>query len=147
MQVVLIEDVKSLGKKGELVTVSDGYARNFLFPRKLAKEASAQALTEIKNRADSAKHKEAVEIAAASAAAEALQGKTVKIIAKAGSQGRLFGSVTGKEVAEQLRQTLSVEIDRRKITMDDIKTYGTFPIEIKLGHGISASFYALVTGE
>lgn len=147
MQVVLMQDVKSLGKKGELVNVAEGYARNFLFPRKLAAPANAQALNELKNRENAAKHKLEVETAAAKQAAETLEGKTVKLLAKAGSQGRLFGSVTSKEVAEQLRKELGVEVDRRKISIEDIKAYGTYPAEIKLYNGISAKFFILVTGE
>lgn len=147
MKVVLSADVKSLGKKGEMVNVSDGYARNFLFPRKLAVEANAQVLSELKNREDAAKHKIETEIAEAKKAAALLEGQTVKLIAKAGSQGRLFGSVTAREVAEQLHQNLDIPVDKRKITIEDIKTFGTYPAEIKLYQGISAAFYVLVTGE
>jgi len=147
MKVVLTQDVKALGKKGEMVTVADGYARNFLFPRKWAIEANAQAMTELKNREDAAKHKIESDTAAAKAAAAALEGKTVRIEAKAGSQGRLFGSVTVKEVAEQLQKELGVEVDRRKITLEDIKNYGTFPAEIKLYSGVTAKFFVLVAGE
>ena len=100
MQVVLTQDVKSLGKKGELVNVAEGYARNFLFPRKLAAPANAQALGELKAPESAAKHKIEVETAEAKQAAALLEGQTVKLIAKAGAQGRLFGSVTSKEVAE-----------------------------------------------
>jgi len=147
MKVVLTQDVKTLGKKGELVNVAEGYARNFLFPRKLAMEANAQAMSELKNRELSAQRKQALELAAAKEAAAALEGRTVKVIAKAGGQGRLFGSVTSKEVAEQLHKELGVEADRRKISIDDIKNYGTYPAEIKLPQGVSATFYVLVTGE
>ena len=147
MKVVLTQDVKSLGRKGELVSVAEGYARNFLFPRKLAMEANAQALSELKNRENAAKHKQETELAAAKQAAALLEGQTVRLLAKAGGQGRLFGSVTAKEVAERLHETLGVEVDRRKITIEDIKHYGTYPAEIKLHQGVSATFYVLVTGE
>ena len=147
MKVVLTQDVKSLGKKGQLVSVADGYARNFLFPRGLAVEANAQALNELKNRENAVKHKLAEETAAARGAAALLEGRTVKLVAKAGSQGRLFGSITPKEVAERLQQELGVEVDRRKITLEDIKNYGTYPAEIKLFSGISAKFFVLVAGE
>ncbi len=147
MKVVLNEDVKSLGKKGEMVNVSDGYARNFLFPRKLAVEANAQALNELKNRENAARHKLETETAAAKAAAAALEGKTVKLVARAGSQGRLFGSITSKEVAEQLQKETGVPVDKRKITIEDIKNFGTYPAEIKLYSGISASFFVMVAGE
>ena len=147
MKVVLTQDVKTLGKKGELVNVAEGYARNFLFPRKLAAQANAQAMAELKNRENAAKHKLAAETAAAKQAAGALEGKTVKVIARAGGQGRLFGSVTSKEVADQLHRELGVEADRRKITIEDIKNYGTYPAEIKLHQGVVARFYVLVMGE
>ena len=147
MKVVLTQDVKSLGKKGEMVSVADGHARNFLFPRKLAVEANAQALSELKNREAAAAHKIKVETDAAKAAAAKLEGRTVKFIAKAGSQGRLFGKITAKEVAEALSKELGVEADRRKITMEDVKNFGTYDAEIKLYQGISAKFFVLVTGE
>ena len=147
MKVVLTQDVKSLGKKGEMVNVADGHARNFLFPRKLAVEANAQAMAELKNREAAAQHKIKVETDAAKAAAAKLDGQTVKLIAKAGSQGRLFGSVTAKEVAQALRKELGVEVDRRKITIEDIKNFGTYEAEIKLYSGISAKFFVMVTGE
>jgi len=147
MKVVLTQDVKALGKKGEMVTVADGHARNFLFPRKLAIEANAQAMTELKNREAAAAHKVKVETDAAKAAAAKLDGQTVKLIAKAGEQGRLFGSVTAKEVAETLGKNFGVEADRRKITIDDIKNFGTYPAEIKLYTGISAKFFVMVAGE
>ena len=97
MKVVLLQDVKGHGKKGELCNVSDGYARNFLFPKKLAVEADNAALNELKNREEAKEHHLKEEIAAANALAEKLNGKTVTITAKAGSGGRLFGSVTSKE--------------------------------------------------
>ena len=147
MKIVLTQDVKALGKKGEMVNVAEGYARNFLFPRKLAVEANAQAMAELKNREDAAKHKIDVDTATAKKAAALLEGQTVRLIAKAGSQGRLFGSVTSKEVADQLHKNLDVEVDKRKITIEDIKAYGTYPAEIKLYSGISAKFFVLVTGE
>ena len=147
MKIVLTQDVKSLGKKGEMVSVAEGYARNFLFPRKLAVEANAQAMSELKNRENAARHKVEVDTAAARQAAALLEGQTVRLIAKAGSQGRLFGSVTAKEVAEQVQKNLGLEVDRRKITIEDIKNYGTYDAEIKLYSGISAKFFVLVTGE
>jgi len=147
MKVVLTQDVKSLGKKGEMVTVADGHARNFLFPRKLAVEANAQAMAELKNREAAAKHKLATETAAAKEVAAKLEGQTVKIVAKAGEQGRLFGSVTAKEVGQVLQKSFGVEVDRRKITIDDIKNFGSYPAEVKLFSGISAKFFVLVAGE
>lgn len=147
MKVVLTQDVKGLGKKGELVNTADGHARNFLFPRKLAIEANAQAMTELKNREAAAAHKLATELAAAKDAAAKLNGKTVKVAAKAGEQGRLFGKVTAKEVADALQAQFGIAVDRRKITMDDIKSCGSYEAEIKLFQGVSAKFFVQVAGE
>ena len=99
MKVVLLQDVKSIGKKGELCSVSDGYARNFLLPRKLAKEANAQAMNELKNAAAAKEYKIKTETEQAQKNAGALSGKTVKIFAKAGQGGKIFGSVTSREIA------------------------------------------------
>lgn len=144
MKVVLTQDVKGLGKKGELVSTSDGYARNFLFPRKLAVEANSQALSELKNREASEKHKIDTEIAAAKANAEKLQGKTVRLSAKAGANGKLFGSVTAKDVATVISKEIGIQLDKRKVVVEDIKTFGTYPVEVKLYNGISASMYVMV---
>ena len=145
MKVVLLADVKGHGKKGELVNVSDGYARNFLFPKKLAIEADNAALNELKNREEAAAHHKKEEIAAAKATAEKLEGKSVKIIAKAGASGRLFGSVTSKEIAAEIAKSLGVEIDRKKMSVADIKNFGEYTAEIKLYQGISAKITVVVS--
>lgn len=145
MKVILNQDVKNLGKKGEMVSTSDGYARNFLFPRKLAVEANAQAMTELKNREASQNHKIEVEKAAANEAASKIKGKIVKITAKAGQSGKLFGSVTAKEIAETVKKQFSIDIDKRKISVDDIKTFGTFPAQAKFYQGITADFFVMVS--
>ena len=145
MKVILMQDVKTLGKKGEMVNVADGYARNFLFPRGLASEANAQAMTELKNREAAAVHKVKVDTQAAIDASALLTGKTVRISAKAGQNGKLFGSVTSKEVAEAVKKQFGVETDKRKISMEDIKAYGTYEAEIKLYQGISAQIYVQVS--
>lgn len=144
MKVVLIQDVKGLGKKGELVNTSDGYARNFLFPRKLAMEANSQAMSELKNREASEKHRIETEIAAAKASAAKLEGKTVKLVAKAGANGKLFGSVTAKDVAAAVAKEYGLELDKRKVVVEDIKAFGTYPVEVKLYNGISASMFVRV---
>lgn len=144
MKVILKKDVKTLGKKGEMVNVSDGYARNYLFPRGIASEANAQALNELKNREMSEKHRIEKEISNAQATAEKLNGKTIRIVANAGQGGKLFGSVTSKEIAEHIKNDFEVDIDRRKITVDDIKNFGTYECEIKLYAGISVSIYVVV---
>lgn len=145
MKVVLLEDIKGSGKKGELINVSDGYARNYLFPRKLAKEANAQAMNELKNAEEAKAHKIKTETESALKTAETLRGKSVKLYAKAGQGGRLFGSVTAKEIAEELKKQFKVDVDKRKIAMDgDIKAFGTYECEVKLYNGISAKIYAVV---
>lgn len=146
MKVVLLTDVKGVGKKGELVNAADGYARNFLLPRKLAKEANAQAMVELRNAEASKAFKVQSETDEAKRAAEALSGKTVSIRAKAGQGGRLFGSVTAKEISQEIKTQYGVNVDKRKIQLDaDIKSFGTFPFEIKLYGGISAKLYVTVS--
>ena len=145
MKVILKQDVKGHGKKGELVTVSDGYARNFLFPRGLAAEADAQAMNEVKNKEEAARFHEEQEKKAAKETAQAVDGKVLKLTAKAGQGGRLFGSVTAKEVAEELAAQFGVKLDKRKIQMADIKAFGTYEAEIKLGYGFTAKVSVMVT--
>ena len=145
MKVVLLADVKGHGKKGELCNVSDGYARNFLFPKKLAVEADNAALNELKNREQAAAHHKQEEINAAKATAEKLEGKSVKIVAKAGSGGRLFGSVTSKEIANEIKNSLGIEVDRKKMTVAEIKNFGEYTAEIKLYQGITAKVTVVVT--
>lgn len=144
MKVILKEDVKGQGKKGQLVNVSDGYARNFLLPRGLAMEADAQAMNDLKNKEEAARHHAAMKKQNAEEAAKALKGKTVKLTAKAGSAGRLFGSVTTKEVAEGLKAQFQVEVDKRKISMADVKAFGSYEAEVKLYPGISAKITVMV---
>jgi len=138
MEVILKQDVKGLGKAGEKVKASDGYARNFLFPKGLAVEANAQNLTEYRNSEASKQHKIEVDTENAKKACEHLTGKTVKLTARAGENGKLFGSVTVKEVAEAVKTQLGTAVDKRKISMADIKNFGTYSAEIKLYNGITA---------
>ena len=145
MKVILLQDVKGHGKKGELCNVSDGYARNFLFPKKLAVEADNAAMNELKNREQAAAHHKQEEINAAKETAAKLEGKTVTIKAKAGSNGKLFGSVTSKEIASEIAKTLGIEIDRKKMSVADIKNFGEYTAEIKLYTGITAKITVKVT--
>lgn len=146
MKVILLQDIKGTGKKGELVNTSDGYARNFLFPRKLAKEANAQAMNELKNAEAAKAHKIEVERTNAQQAAEKLEGKSVKLFAKGGQGGRLFGSITSKEIAEEIKKAYHIDVDKRKIEIDgDIKAFGTYECVIKLYTGISTKIYAVVS--
>ena len=146
MKVVLLADVKGQGKKGELVSVSDGYARNFLFPRKLAKEANAQAMNELKNAEEAKAFKIQTETEAAKKAAARLENKNVDIKAKAGKEGKLFGSVTPKEVAEEIKKQYNVIVDKRKVTLEsEIKQFGTYSCEVKLYTGVSAKMNVVVS--
>ena len=125
--------IRYLGKKGELVEASDGYARNFLLPRKLAKEANAQAMNEYKNAENSKNYKIATQKAQAEHDKKTLEGKTFKMTAKAGQGGRLFGSVTSKQVAEEIKKQYNIDVDKRKVVLDcDIKEFGTYHAEVKL---------------
>ena len=144
MKVVLTQDVKGLGKKGEMVSASDGYCRNYLLPRKLAVEANSQAISELKNRESSQKHKIETEIAEAKEIAMKLEGKTLKLSAKAGANGKLFGSVTAKDVADVISKQLGIEIDKKKVAVEDIKSFGVYPVEVKIYSGISASLFVSV---
>lgn len=146
MKVILLQDVKGSGKKGEMVNVSDGYARNFLFPKKLAREANAQALNELRNAEAAKEHHAAVELANAKEAASKIDGKTVKMFAKAGKGGKLFGSVTAKEIAEELKKQYQIDVDKRKIELDlDIKAFGTYLCNVKLHPGVVAKISVMVS--
>lgn len=145
MKVILLADVKGHGKKGELCNVSDGYARNFLFPKKLAIEADATAMNELRNRENAAAHHKAEEQAAAQAIFDKINGKDVVIKAKAGASGKLFGAVTSKEVAAEITRLFSVSIDKKKISMNDIKSFGQFSADVKLYSGITAKVNVVVS--
>ena len=146
MKVILLADVKGQGKKGELCNVSEGYARNFLFPKKLATVADNTALNELKNREEAAAHHKQEEINKAKETAALLDGKTVTVKAKAGQGGKLFGSVTSKEIAMEIENSLKVKIDRKKMNVADIKNFGEYTAEVKLYPGISAKLTVIVTG-
>lgn len=145
MKVILKQDVKNLGKKGELVNASDGYARNYLFPRGLATEANASAMNDFNNKENAKKYHKQQEIDAAKADAARLDGKTFKLTAKAGANGKLFGSVTAKDVSAVIKTDLGLDIDKRKISVEDIKQFGTYEAEIKVYQGISAKIYVQVS--
>ena len=140
MKVLLLADVKGQGKKDQIVEVSDGYARNFLIPKGLAIPADAKSMNEVKSREDSRLHKIETEKAAAKETAAKLEKVTVKIVGQAGADGRLYGSVTAKDIAETLEKQHGIVIDRRKLTLpENIKTFGTYNAEVKL--------YTEVTGK
>mgnify|MGYP004477428667 CR=1 FL=1 len=148
MKVILTQDVKAQGKKGQMVNVSDGYARNFLFPKGLAIEANAQAVTEMENREKARQHKIETERADAEAISAKLEGIMLKINATAGDDGRLYGSITSKDIAEALKEQAGIDIDKRKIQLDDpIRAFGTYALPVKLYTGISGKINLIVAGK
>ena len=139
MKLILLGDVKALGKKGDLVDVAEGYARNFLLPRKLATEANKGALTMLTEQKKAAQKREAAQIAETEEMAKLLESKPVAVKAKAGGNGRLFGTVTNADIADAITQTFSVAVDKHKIEVkNSIKALGTYPVEIRLGKNIVA---------
>ncbi len=145
MKVILLSDVRGSGKKGDLVNVSDGYARNFLLPKNLAKEATPGALNELENAKKAIQHKVDEEIKKAKNDAEILNGKSVKLVAKAGEGGRLFGSITAKEIVAEIKKNYNILIDKRKISLkNEIKSLGTYEFDVKLYNGITAKMKVLV---
>lgn len=145
MKVILQADVKGQGKKGQLINVSDGYARNFLFPKKLAVEANTDNLNVMKQKQAAEEARIARERAAAKELAEKLKSCMVIISAKAGSGGRLFGSVTTSEVSDALKAQFNIEIDRHKIVMsENIKAFGTYELRAKLYNDISGTIFVTV---
>lgn len=141
MKVILKEDVKGLGKKEQMVEASDGYARNFLFPKGLAVEATAANMNIMKTKKEAEAHKKEKEIAQAKEMANKIKNITVTIKVKAGENGKLFGSITSKDVAEILKTQHKLDIDKKKLVMPDaIKSIGTFEAEVKLYPEISSKF-------
>lgn len=138
MKVIFLQDVKGSGKKGEVKNVADGYARNMLLPKGYAVEANAQNMSRLQGQQSSAQHKIDLEIQAAKESASKIKGKKVSIKAKAGSNGKLFGSVTAGNVADALSQQLEVKVDKKKIVLSaDIKNFGSYTAVVKLYNGIS----------
>ena len=139
MKVILLQDVKGKGKKGQLLEVSDGYARNFMLPRKMAIEATADAVNTMRMNDKATQERIAREKAEAMDTAKKLRELTVVVKAKGGGAGRLFGSVTNQEIAESLKTQTGISLDKRKIVLSDpIKSVGTYTVTCKLGYEISA---------
>ena len=145
MKVILLCDVKGQGKKDQIINVSDGYARNFLFPQKKAVPADAKATSELKSKEDAKQYRINEDRKAAQALADRIKEATVDIVMGHGQDGRLYGSVTSKDIAGELSKILGIEIDKRKIIMKEaIKAYGNYEVEIKLLQDISAKFVVKV---
>ena len=139
MKVILLQDVKGKGKKGQMIEVSDGYARNFMLPKKLAMEATADAINTMRMNDKAAAEKAAREKAAALEISNKLRAMTLIVKAKGGGAGRLFGSVTNQEIADALEKNAGIKLDKRKIVIaDPIKNVGTYTVTCKLGYEISA---------
>jgi len=139
MKVILLENIKGVGKKDEVIQASDGYARNYLFPKKLALEANNENMAKLKAKQASNAHKKEVEKQEAQTIAKKIQTIQLAIKVKAGENGKIFGGVTAKEIAEALKKEHNIEIDKKKITLKEtIKTIGTTKVEIKLYEGVMA---------
>ena len=148
MKVILQQDVKGKGKKGQLIEASEGYARNYLLPRKLAIAATADAINTMNLKEKARRAEEARQKEAAMAAAEQLKALLVKIPAKAGTGGRLFGAVTTKEISDALKAQHNVDIPKQKLVLDDpIKSFGTYQVKARLGFEISGTVNVLVCEE
>lgn len=146
MKVILLQDVKGHGKKGQLVDASDGYARNFLIPKKLAVEATAQNMSELRNAETKKRIQEEKELASAKEAAAKLEGCMVKIQRTCGADEKLYGSVSSKDIAEALLLQYGIDIDRRKIVLDEaIKAYGSYSVNVKLHASVTGKINFVVT--
>jgi len=147
MKVILLQDVKGQGKKGDTVTVADGYGRNFLIARGLATPASAQVQNDFAGKAAAAQHKIDVDTAAAQENKAKLDGKTFVLKTKGGESGKLFGAVTGKEIAALIEKETGIPVDKKKLVVDTIKTFGTYAVTVKLYTGIAAKINVSVEKE
>ena len=148
MKVILTQDVKAQGKKGDLINVSDGYANNFLLKKGLAKVATKQAINELEGKKGAEEYRRNQEEEKAKNIADRMKEFTVKLTAKSGKEGKLFGSITSKDVAQALKEQYNTEVDKRKIDLPDgIKTCGTRDVNVSLYHGVTGTFKVQVTEE
>ena len=144
MKVILLQDVKKVGKKGDVIEASDGYARNFLFPRKLAQEANDSNMHILNNKKENERKLKLAQLEAAQKLAGELKGKEITIKAKAGESGKLFGAITSKDVAELIKAQYKIEVDKKKIVMDTIKLAGGYEIEVKLYPEVSTKMKVII---
>ena len=148
MKVILLENIKGVGKKDEIITANDGYARNFLFPKKLAIEANNENLAKLKSKQESIAHKKLTEKQEAEELNKKLEKIMLKIEVKAGENGKIFGGVTAKEISEQLEKQYGYKIEKKKIDLkENIKTIGIFNIDLKLFEGVSGKLKVHVIGK
>lgn len=147
MKVILTQDIKGVGKKDEIINANDGYARNFLFPKKMAVEANAQNMSLLKGRKDSANFKKEQDKEKANQIKQKIEKMTLTIKAKAGGNGKIFGSITSKEIVTELQTQYKIEVDKKKINLKEpIKEIGTFTVDIKLYEGIIATLKINIIG-
>ena len=140
MKVILLDNIKGVGKKDEIINASDGYARNYLLPKKLAVEANAENMSKLNNKKEAASYKKDVEKQKAEELAQKLKGILLKIKVKAGENGKIFGGVTAKEISDNLKSQYNFDVDKKKIELKEtIKTLGTFEVSVKLFEGVVAS--------
>jgi large subunit ribosomal protein L9 len=144
MKVILLKDIKSVGKKGDVINAADGYARNFLFPRKLAEEATDSNMHILNRKDENERKKKTSEIEQAQQLANSLKDKVIKMVMKAGENGKLFGAITTKDIAVALNKQCNLDIDKKKIVTDTIKLLGTYDVEIKIYPEISTKIKVLV---
>ncbi|WP_040214743.1 50S ribosomal protein L9 [Clostridium polynesiense] len=147
MKVILLSDVKNLGKKGEVINTSDGYARNFLFPRKLAEEATQENLHILNAKKETERRKKLAEMEEAQKVAEKLRNKELKLTTKTGDSGRLFGAITSKDISELIKKQFNIEIDKKKIVMDTLKQVGTYEIEVKVYPEVATKMKVVIAPE
>ena len=139
MKVILKQDIKGVGKTGEVINTSDGHARNYLFPRNLAVEANSHNMSELQAKKDGVKHQKQLNLEAAKKISEKLKEVTLKIAVKVGENGKIFGGVTSKEIAEKLKTEQKIEVDKKKIHLEEtIKVLGVHIVDIKLDEGVVA---------
>jgi len=148
MKVILLQDIKNVGKKDEIINANDGYARNFLFPKKMALEATKDNLLKLQAKKDSIQNKKNIEIEENKKLAEKIKNITLDLKVKAGANGKTFGGITTKEITEELNKQYKISIDKKKIELKEtIKTLGRFSVDIKFGDGVNAKLSINIQGE
>lgn len=148
MKVILLQDIKGVGKKDEIINANDGYARNFLFPKNMALEATKDNLIKLQDKKNSVAHKKSLEIEKNKKIAEKINKLQLTLSVKAGENGKTFGGITSKEIAEELKKQNGIDIDKKKIVLKDtIKTIGRFSIDVKFGDGVNAKLALTVKPE
>ena len=148
MKVILLQDIKNVGKKNEVINANDGYARNFLFPKKLAVEANKDNMLKLEAKQASNAHKKNLEIEANKQKAKQIEEITLNLKVKAGANGKTFGGITSKEISEGLKKQTGIDVDKKKIVLKEtIKTIGTYTIDVKFGDGVTAKLKITIVPE